>query len=190
MIKRFYRRHRKIVNIVAIVLVTTILVGMVAASTNLISKISNTNIGGFRERNDNNWFSMEGYENLDGTKINGINIDVDDDGVITLNGKAKGDTTISLGDLTSQDSSNKYLWYISGCLDGSLDTYYFEIASRSYSGGFYQTDDNHRLVYNVISVNSSDTLTINIIVKDGTDLNDVKFYPGVFMDADATYFTK
>ena len=33
-------------------------------------------------------------------------------------------------------------------------------------------------------------MTLSIVIKDGTDLNNVKIYPAIFEDAESTYYTK
>ena len=189
--KRFYRRHRKVINVIAIVLVTALVMGIIATSTSLISKVSNSNIGGFRERNDDNLVDVSKYEDLDGTKKDGISIEVSEDGVITLDGTARKDTSISLGSHTIHAESSSEHWaYISGCLDGSLDTYYIEGSCSATPTKLYQLNDNTNVYYHNSSSGGNDGMTLSIIIKDGTDLNNVKIYPAIFEEADSTYFNK
>ena len=106
---KFFRKNKKWVIPVVIVLVTATVVGVLAASTNLIGKISNSSIGGLRDVNTKNLIAIEDYEDLDGKKENGIKIEVAEDGTIILNGEAEAATSITSECLTNSMPISKRL---------------------------------------------------------------------------------
>ncbi len=183
--KRFFARHRQTIMVVAIVLAVVLVVGLIVGMTNIVSKMSNSDPFGVREPNKDNLLKAELYSALDGTKENGIKISVDDNGVITLNGTAEEDTVI---DLVSYEGSEKIalprsgFFYLSGCLDGSLETYYL-YASDSEKGVdlAYNFNDSTVGVVKPEGVEVSSLLEnvteIHLGVVKGTELNNVKIYP-------------
>ena len=190
--KIFFQKNKKWLIPVAIVLVTAIVVGVLAASTNVISKISNSNIGGFRERNDDNLVNVDSYESLDGKKINGVKFDVDDNGVITLNGEATDKVyqlldTISITESSGNtNASGAEFHYVSGCLDGSLETYFLSDGDCRW----YQLNSKMVYLHRCVPDGSTVDLSIYLEIEEGTELKDVKIYPAVFTDPDATFYAK
>ena len=81
--KQFFRRHRRVITIVAAVLLTALVVGLIASMTSVFAKVENSNIFNAKERNKNNLVSVEDYISWDGDVRDGVEISVDENGVIT-----------------------------------------------------------------------------------------------------------
>ena len=197
--KRFIRKNKKTLTIIGVILATTLIVGIVAASTNIIGKISNTNIGGFREVNEDNLLNVEMYEDLE-KKYDGVDVDVDKDGVITLDGKAKSDQKIRLGtfnfkhpDFDNGDPSAlslKVEFYLKGAIDGASDTYYLLLEDSSGAVQAINLNSNAPGVA-IASIGAPECdFTVSLVIKKGADLNNVKIYPGVYTEAGANFYAK
>lgn len=191
--KNWFQRNKKWAIPVAIVLVTAIIVGILASTTNMIGKITNSNIGGFRERNEDNLIDANAFKAYDGKKIQGVKFDVDKDGVITLNGEANGDVDLSIElDLKSYpllSDSIDYRLYFTGCLDGSIDTYHLSFTDPN-GVVFFNINDSYRCVVSGGMSGDTHIVTIGFTICDGTELNNVKFYPGLYTEADASFYAK
>ena len=193
--KKFFRKNKKWLTIVAVVLVTATVVGIVAASTNMIAQIGNSNIGGLRERNDDNLLDVANYEGYDGDKVNGVTISVDENGVITLDGEAKEDISLELGtfELASKsgdaETGYDFEFYLKGSLDGSLDSYYLEVTQEDYRLGINTSDKAMAAVsQTILGGEKTANFEVLLIVKKGTELNNVKIYPGAYEEADANFY--
>ena len=187
--KQFFRKHKSAFIILSVILVTALLVGVLTATTGLVGWITNANPFGNRDRNEDNLISVESYKALDGTKSNGIKIEVDEDGVITLDGEAEADTTISLGNQSISNDKPSFFFF-SGAVGGDIDSYYMTLECSELQS------------YLVIrSVNTNDTQTvyfepygdvyqvgISIVIKEGTELNNVKFYPVLSKGEQISFF--
>lgn len=183
--KRFFARHRQTITVVAIVLAVVLVVGLIVGMTNVISKAANADPFGVREPNKDNLLKMDLYSALDGTKKNGIKINVDDNGVITLNGTAEADTVIDLVTYSGTEQielPRSGFFYLSGCLDGSPETYYLYAAdSQATVNLAYNFNDKTVGVIKPAGVQVS-SLTengtdIHLGVTKGTELKNVKIYP-------------
>ena len=197
--EKFYRKNKKWLIPVAIVLVTAIIVGILAATTNMIGKISNSNIGGFRELNEDNLLNVEMYEDLE-KEYDGVDVDVDKDGVITLDGKAKSNQTIELGtfnmkhpDFDTVDPTGlslKVEFYLKGAIDGASDTYYLILEDASGVVQAVNLNSNTPgVAIATIGAPECDFI-VSLVIKKGADLNNVKIYPGVYTEADASFYGK
>ena len=189
--KKFFRKNKKWLTIVAVVLVTATVVGIVAASTNMIAQIGNSNIGGLRERNDDNLIDVENYEHLDGDKVDGVKISVDEDGVITLDGEAKEDVVFSLDSfiVPVSEKDNTFKYYFTGCLDGSFDTYYFVVDEAAFNSVMYQLNSTTNIFrFGTLTDVTENEVTLELCIEKGTKLNNVKIYPGAFEDPDANFY--
>lgn len=198
--KRFFQKNKKALTIVGVILVTTLIVGILAASTNIIGKISNSNLGGFREVNEDNLINVEMYEDLQ-KEYDGVDVDVDKNGVITLDGKAKSDQTIELGAFTA--TSPKYNpdedptglttnieYYLKGCLDGASDTYYLLLEDQSGAVQAINLNSNTPgVAIDTIGAPYVD-FTVSLVIKMGAEFNNVKIYPGVYTEANASFYAK
>ncbi len=193
--KQFYNRHKRVINIVCIILVTVLVVGLIASMTSVFAKVENSNIFNNKERNKNNLVSVSDYSSLDDTTQDGIEISVDDNGVITLNGTAKKDTRICLRTSTFTVPKKGY-FTLSGCLDGSLSTYYLaltDLGNTSDANGWMNevvnTDAKHAPV--LVAPYAEWTFPqwdLNIFVKEGVEMNHVKFYPAVLSGEDTSFW--
>lgn len=198
--KKFFRKNKKWLTIVAVVLATATVVGIVAASTNLIAKISNSNIGGFRDVNEDNLINVEMYEDLE-KEYDGVDVDVNKDGVITLDGKVKSDQKIELGTFTAtspdynpdEDPTGLILeieFYLKGCLDGAADTYYLLLEDEIGEVHAINLNSNTPgVAIGTIAAPYVD-FTVSLVIKKGAELNNVKIYPGVYTEADAEFYAK
>lgn len=188
-LKNFYRRHKKAFLIISVILVTALVVGFLASTTSLIGRISNSNLFNNRDRNEDNLISVSAYEELDGDKFSGVEFTVDEDGVITLNGKAKDDTTITLANITVSNNKPQY-YFFSGSLGGDLDSYYMTLECAELATYCVMRsvccDDTQGLYFEpfgeVYHVKAS------IVIKEGTELNNVKFYPVLSSGEQIDYF--
>jgi len=200
-LKRFFRKNKKALTIVGVILATTLIVGILAASTNIIGKISNSNLGGFREVNEDNLINVEMYEDLE-KEYDGVDVDVDKDGVITLDGKAKSDQTIELGTFTfihpdyspdedPSDLSAMYVeFYLKGCLDGSASTYYLEVEDENGTQVAINLDGKITGAYSETIGAPLLDYTVFLVIKKGAEFNNVKIYPGVYTEANASFYAK
>lgn len=198
--KKFFRKNKKALTIVGVILATTLIVGILAASTNIIGKISNINIGGFREVNEDNLINVEMYEDLE-KEYDGVDVDVDKDGVITLNGKAKSGSVIALGAFTATSPDYKpdedptglttpIEYYLKGCLDGASDTYYLLLEDESGAVQAINLNSNTPgVTIDTIGAPYLD-FTVSLVIKKGAEFNNVKIYPGVYTEADASFYAK
>lgn len=193
--KQFFRRHRRVITIVAAVLLTALVVGLIASMTSVFAKVENSNIFNSKERNKNNLVSVEDYISWDGDVHDGVEISVDENGVITLNGEAKKDTRIVLRTDTFEVPKKGY-FTLSGCLDGSLDTYYLALTDlgdstdpKGYMKEIVNTDANHTPT--VVAPYKEWTFPqwdLNIVIKEGVKLNNVKIYPAVLSGVDTSFW--
>lgn len=184
--KRFFRKNKKALTIVAAVLVTAIVVGVLAASTNMIGKISNSSIGGLRDINTKNLIAIKDYEDLDGKKENGVKIEIAKDGTIILDGKAEAATSITIKTFATTDNivadpdDNGYT--LCGISDGSLETYYIQakqgegVLARSCKYGA------------VLTSAATAEITITIEIAKGAELDNVKINPVVVPGSTAQSF--
>lgn len=197
--KRFIRKNKKTLTIIGVILATTLIVGILAASTNIIGKISNSNIGGLREVNEDNLINVEMYEDLE-KEYDGVDVDVDKDGVITLDGKAKSDQKIELGtfnlkhpDFDNVDPSTlslKVELYLKGAIDGASDTYYLLLEDSTGAVQAINLNSNTPGVA-IASIGAPECdFTVFLVIKKGADLNNVKIYPGVYTDSNANFYAK
>ena len=188
-LKNFLKRHKKAVLICCTVLITAVIVGILFTSTSLLGRVTNSNLFGSRDRNDDNMIDISSYEELDDTKFNGVEFTVDNEGVITLDGEAKADTTISLGTISISNDKPQY-YFFSGAVGGDLDTYYMTIGSPELS---------QYCVINSVCCSGTQaiyfepfgeeySIDVSIVIKKGTELNEVKFYPVLSVDEPITYF--
>ena len=188
-LKNFYRRHKKTILIVIAVLITALVVGFLASTTSLIGRVANSNLFDTRDRNEDNLISVASYEEFDGDKFNGVKLTVDEDGVITLDGEAEADTTISLANVTlnGRDPQN---FFFSGALGGDLDTYYMTIECTELAETCVMRsicfDDTQSLYFEPFG----DTYHVKVCIeiKEGTELNNVKFYPVLSADEEISFF--
>ena len=178
--KKFFRKNKKVLTIVGVILVTTLIVGFVAASTNIIGKISNSNIGGLRERNFRNLLTVEKYQSLHGTDQNGVFVKIDEDGVIILNGTATADVSFTLCSDYHIDAK-KYVM-VSGLVDGSIDTCYLRAHRYNTVNYAFQFDDPLILDAN------KDGLYLELMIAKGATFNNYKVYPVIAADGVINYY--
>ena len=151
--------------------------------------MSNSNLFNNRERNEENLIEVKMYETYDGKKFGDLEVTVDEDGVIVLDGKATGNVDIDLGEIYVGTNQPTY-YYISGSYGGSSETYYlcFETEGGSQAVNMQSIcADGAQCVF--VVPESGYTVSLSLIVKEGTELNNVKFYPVIVTDAaELTYF--
>ena len=183
---KWFRKNKNWVIPVVIVLVTAIVVGVLAASTNMISKISNSSIGGLRDVNTKNLIAIEDYEDLDHKNENGIKIEVAEDGTIILNGEAEAATSITLKTFATTDNivadPDDDGYTLCGISDGSLETYYLQakqgegVLARSCKYGA------------VLTSAATAEITITIEIVKGAEFDNVKINPVVVPGSSAQSF--
>ncbi len=182
---RFFKEHRWLTIVLAI-LVTALTVGLLGAATNGFAKISGSSFGGLRKVNENNLITIEDYEDLDVSRVNGIKILVAEDGTISLSGEAEDDTSIVLKtfganhDMVTDPDDDGYT--LSGITDGSLSTVYLQVAqsenvlarSTKYGANF--------------TAEAIAEVTVTIEIVKGTELNGFKITPVVVPGSTAESF--
>lgn len=120
-----------------------------------------------KERNPENLITLSGVSLKTTRHSNGIDITVDEDGAVTLDGKASADTTLAYGNVSLPAGD----YILSGDAKGSAGTYYLTITIGSTT--YYSGD--------AITVTGEGTSSyqINIVVKKDAQLNNAKLYPVV-----------
>lgn len=141
-----------------------------SCQANIDLKISGNSVQEEREG-----YNLLNYDTLTSRTISGITYTINDDKSITANGTATANSTLNLvgggNNYPLNLESGDYT--LSGCKDGSKDTYMLEI----YNGTAYKgnVDGN-------TSINFSEDTAIRayITVKNGVTLSNVTFYPMLY----------
>ena len=129
-----------------------------------------------RDRNPDNLIQTEDITLKSGKHSSGVEIKVKDDGSIVLNGKAGVDAEVTY--CTVALSAGDYV--LSGAESGSSSTYYLAttVSSNAVMGDFPGT----------FTVSDQTTLTIKLVIKEGTSFFNTTIRPVVNEGSDAADF--
>ena len=131
-----------------------------------------------RERNPENLIDAENISLATARHESGIDITVDDNGVVTLNGESDEDVTLTYAVVALEPGD----YILTGAEDGSKSTYYLsvtvgsEVIKGDFNGEF--------------TVSTAGSYTIQIHIKGETALKNVKLYPIVNEGSEAVNFYK
>ena len=131
-----------------------------------------------KERNAANLIELDDVTLKSGKHASGIEIKVDENGVVTLNGTVGEDVTLSYATVSLEEGD----YILSGSEDGSKTTYYLSTVNNGQTvmGDFPGAFE--------VSAEGSFTVTIN--VKANTELKNVKIYPVLNSGSEAVEFFK
>ena len=132
-----------------------------------------------KERNPENLIEIDSVSLKSGRHESGIDIDVDENGVVTLNGTT-GDEDVTLTYSNVALAAGDYI--LTGAENGSTGTYYLYV---DVSNTITKGDFNGQF-----TVGTAGTFNISIMIKAETQLRNVKLYPVVNEGTEAADFWK
>ena len=167
------------IKIIAISLVMCLALGFVGWMTSGFTAFDKDSISEKFERkmNEDNliykeFLSAESYNSVDGDHGNGLVWTVNDDGSVTVDGTAEADDTFTLCTVTltageytftSVKGGTKGTYFVQGQVDG-VTVWYSDWQNTSEQSA-------------TKSFEATQTVTISIVVKEGTEMKNVTFYP-------------
>ena len=131
-----------------------------------------------RERNSENLITIEDVSLTSVNHESGIEVTVDDNGVVTLNGESDEDLVLTYATVALEPGD----YILTGAEDGSKSTYYLSVTVGS---DVIKGDFNGEF-----TVKTAGTYTIQIHIKGETALKNVKLYPVVNEGDEAVKFYK
>lgn len=126
------------------------------------------------------FLAKDAYTNKSGNDGNGLTWTVNDDGSITVNGKADADSTFVLCDITLKTGE-----YTFTAVDGGSKNSYFVQGKVNDSVVWYSDWENAEVTSANKTFTEGTKVTISIVVKSGTEMKNVTFYPVIVEGGEA-----
>lgn len=153
------RRAKRIITIVGCVLATVFLVSLIGNLTNGFEDLFNPSEWGAKELNPDNYIKADIYTIKDTSDPSGIDIKVNDNGLITAKGenKLESDFTVDICKVTLPAGTYTFTSGVSGT---SASKYYLK-------AGEYTADFNN----NTFVLSQETELTVSLVVRAGENIN-------------------
>ena len=173
------RSSKNTLKIIAICLAMSLALGFVGWMTNGFTAFDKDSISDKFERklNEDNLvykaFLASGYTSKSGNDGNGLTWTINDDGSVTVNGTASADAYFNLCTVTIADKGDQTFTAVDG---GSLTTYYVEGKANGVTV-WYSDWQNIQDTSATKTFSTSTTISLDIVIKAGTEMKNVTFYP-------------